>query len=289
MKNLRLITPFGLALAGFVAAFGGAHAQVTEADVGLNATNEQTGPTTVTTTGGFFSARAFVNSSTDFTGGMLNYGGSGSPQTLGFVPADTAWEYGSPQDPSFSDLQTQFPTGGYTFSLTGGAFGPTTVNIDYAGNAYSNTPELTAGSFTGLQGLDSADPFTVNFNEMVANPSANASFVFFTVFNSSNATVFSQSFLPSDTPSVTIPGGVLLPGQTYTFDLIFSDRITGFDDNAGVPTTQFYDTRTDGSFFTAAGAVPEPSTWAMLLVGFVGLGFAASLRGRKQGATAIGG
>ena len=90
MKNLRLITPFGLALAGFVAAFGGAHAQVTEADVGLNATNEQTGPTTVTTTGGFFSARAFVNSSTDFTGGMLDYGGSGSPQTLGFVPADTA-------------------------------------------------------------------------------------------------------------------------------------------------------------------------------------------------------
>jgi PEP-CTERM motif len=51
--------------------------------------------------------------------------------------------------------------------------------------------------------------------------------------------------------------------------------------------TQFYDTHTDGSFSTA-GAVPEPSTWAMLLMGFVGLGFAASLRGRKQGAAAIG-
>jgi PEP-CTERM motif len=52
--------------------------------------------------------------------------------------------------------------------------------------------------------------------------------------------------------------------------------------------TQFYDTHTDGSFSTA-GAVPEPSTWAMMLIGFGGLGFAASLCGRKQGATAIGG
>jgi PEP-CTERM motif len=51
--------------------------------------------------------------------------------------------------------------------------------------------------------------------------------------------------------------------------------------------TQFYDTHTDGSFSTAAGAVPEPSTWAMLFTGFVSLGFAASLRGREQGATAI--
>jgi PEP-CTERM motif len=242
----------------------------------------------VSSTGGFFSARAFINSSTDFTGGTLTYGGSGSPQTLGFVPVDKAWEYGSPQDPSFSDLQTQFPTGDYTFSLTGGVFGPASVTINYAGDAYSNTPELTAGSFTGLQGLKAADPYTVSFNNMVVNSNANASFIFFSVINSSNTPVFTQSFLPSDTTSVTIPGGTLLPGQTYTFDLNFDDRITGADPNSGVPTTQFYDTQTLGSF-SAAGAVPEPSTWAMLLIGFGGLGFAASLRGRKQGATAIGG
>ena len=60
------------------------------------------------------------------------------------------------------------------------------------------------------------------------------------------------------------------------------------DGVANIPLTQFYDTHTDGSFSTAAGAVPEPSTWALLLMGVVGLGFAASLRGRKQGATAIG-
>jgi hypothetical protein len=33
--------------------------------------------------------------------------------------------------------------------------------------------------------------------------------------------------------------------------------------------TQFYDTHTDGTFT----AVPEPSTWAMLVMGFAGIGF----------------
>jgi PEP-CTERM motif len=52
---------------------------------------------------------------------------------------------------------------------------------------------------------------------------------------------------------------------------LFDNRIGGSDYINGYPVTQFYDTHTDGSFSTA-GAVPEPSTWAMLLLGFVGLG-----------------
>jgi len=50
---------------------------------------------------------------------------------------------------------------------------------------------------------------------------------------------------------------------------------------------QFYDTHTGGMFSTAAGAVPEPSTWAMMLIGFGGLGLAVARRGRKQVATAM--
>jgi hypothetical protein len=37
--------------------------------------------------------------------------------------------------------------------------GPTEFVINYAGNAYSNTPELTAASFSALQGLNAGRRF----------------------------------------------------------------------------------------------------------------------------------
>ena len=104
--------------------------------------------------------------------------------------------------------------------------------------------------------------------------------IIFSITNSSNMTVFSTPALPTDATSVTIPGGILAAGQTYSFDLLFDDRIVV--DN----TEQFYDTHTGGAFFTAGGAVPEPSTWAMMLIGFGGLGLAVARRGRKQVVTA---
>lgn len=36
------------------------------------------------------------------------------------------------------------------------------------------------------------------------------------------------------------------------------------------------------TFAPGAGAVPEPSTWVLLLAGFVGLGFAGRLRSRRR-------
>jgi hypothetical protein len=42
-----------------------------------------------------------------------------------------------------------------------------------------------------------------------------------------------------------------------------------------------------GFDFALGGAVPEPSTWAMMLVGFAGLGFAGSRSTRRQAAVAF--
>jgi hypothetical protein len=50
----------GVAVAGLVAAAGVAQAQIKNADVGINPTYQQTGPNAIISTGGFFSARAFV-------------------------------------------------------------------------------------------------------------------------------------------------------------------------------------------------------------------------------------
>ena len=287
MQGKQFVHAIGLAVAGLVAGVGAARAQLTQADVGVNPTFEQTDPTTVTSTGGFFSGRAFFTNTTDFDAGTLTYGGPGSPAALTPGSPPPSLTLGG-SNPSFVGLQSDFPNGDYTFDLTGGTMGPTEFVINYAGNAYSNTPELTAASFSALQGLNAAAPITLDFNPMDVSPNATpgANAIFFSVVDSSNSTVFNETLSTTDT-SVTIPGGVLSAGQSYSFDLLFDDRIV--DSSGEFLKTQFYDTHTDGSFSTAAEAVPEPSTWAMMLMGFVGLGFAASLRGRKQGATAIGG
>jgi hypothetical protein len=39
------------------------------------------------------------------------------------------------------------------------------------------------------------------------------------------------------------------------------------------------------TFVVGAGAIPEPSTWAMMLLGFVGLGFAGYKSSAKGEAT----
>jgi hypothetical protein len=184
-------------------------------------------------------------------------------------------------------LQSDFPDGDYTFDLTGGTMGPTEFVINYAGNAYSNTPKLTAASFSALQGLNAADSITLGFNAMDVSPNATpgANAIFFSIANSSDSTVFNETLSTTDT-SVTIPGGTLLAGQSYSFDLLFDDRIVTQDAALNTPLTQFYDTHTDGFVLHRRWSVPEPSTWAMMLIGFGGLGLAVARRGRKQHVTA---
>jgi PEP-CTERM motif len=269
----RSVYSLGLAAAGLVAAAGIAQAQLVSADVGVNPTFEQTGSTLadVTSTGGFFSGRAFVTSPTDFSGGTLTYGGPGSPQPLSFVPADGALEF-SASNSSFSTLQSLFPVGDYTFALSAGTQPAASVGIDYEGGAYSNVPLIT--NFSALQGLNASESFTVDLNTYVPGSVATGSSIFFSVTNSSGTTVFSTEGLSDTTTSITIPGGTLAAGGSFTFDLLFDNRIGGTAEVNGLPVTltQFYDTHTDGTFATA-GAVPEPSTWAMLLMGFAGIGF----------------
>src|SRR3984885_3473112 len=68
----------------------------------------------------------------------------------------------------------------------------------------------------------------------------------------------------------------------------FDDSVINLGSNLGpdVDLTFAYNLVADGSGgfgfdFAVGGAVPEPSTWAMMLIGFVGLGWLAHLRRRK--------
>ena len=57
----------------------------------------------------------------------------------------------------------------------------------------------------------------------------------------------------------------------------------------GNPDTLYFTAGPNGEMnglFGSLTAVPEPSTWAMMLAGFVGLGFVGYRRARRTGATA---
>jgi PEP-CTERM motif len=66
-------------------------------------------------------------------------------------------------------------------------------------------------------------------------------------------------------------GGTFSAGTSYYFNLVYDDRIVDTSDPS-ITKTQFYDIGTTGYFTTAVGAVPEPSTRAMLIVGLGGIG-----------------
>lgn len=64
------------------------------------------------------------------------------------------------------------------------------------------------------------------------------------------------------------PGYGPVPGT----DVFALDQFDGEVTSLGVLT---FSQSSDVEFSSVAGAVPEPSTWAMLLIGFAGVGFAA--------------
>jgi hypothetical protein len=62
------------------------------------------------------------------------------------------------------------------------------------------------------------------------------------------------------------------PGDVYTYSFLFSN---GIDNGLSAPSGFMV-------VVTSASAVPEPSTWAMMLLGFAGLGFAGYSRSKKH-------
>ena len=87
-------------------------------------------------------------------------------------------------------------------------------------------------------------------------------------------------------------GATTILSQTFSSlaaaDSFFDDQVInlGSSYGPGVDLTFAYTLTADGPGgygldFVVGGAVPEPSTWAMTLVGFAGLGF-AGYRARKR-------
>jgi len=259
-------------VAGLLAVSGPADAQLLQAGTFKNLANAQTGPTTVSPAGAFFNALAVFANPGDYSSASLTVNG-GAPQDL---PLTSPTEFGiAPGFPDQAAMDAAYPFGTYVIALTAGAQPALSETLNYTADAYtSDIPQLAAASFNALQGLSTGlSSLTLNFNPFTPSGLANNSFTFFSIANSSQGC----GFLSPSATSCAIDPQALSPNTTYSWELDFSDRIE--TDVNGVLTFTDFDVRTDGSFTTAI-ATPEPSTWAMMLLGFVGAGYLGRQRMR---------
>jgi hypothetical protein len=274
--TILLMMSGGLGLSGATSA---AAADPTAGNIYDNASYDQASNSQPSAAVGyFFNIGTFFGVPSDYISATATYPGPSSPLSLPAV-STTEFNYGSSLYSTLAGLHADFPFGTYTVAATGPA-GTSTTTIDYTADYFASAvPYLT--DFSSLAGLNPLHSFTVDFNSFTPNPSVSEGFTFFTVYNfNTGVPVYSQGFLSPSATSVVIPGDVLSPGTKYSLELDFSDRLNGAYDPIGNSfSEQGFDLRTDGSFTTRA-SVPELSTWALMLLGFAGLGYSGYRRAR---------
>jgi hypothetical protein len=192
----------------------------------FNAQYAQTGSGVSSSAFNYFFNAGAQTTGPDFTSVTFSdpLGGSCSSCPLTNFGGGT-WGYAANYGSSLSAMNTAHPTGIYLFVGNPGA----STSLNYSTQAFTSTiPALTSTSYNGLQGLGVSNPYTVNFNSFTQNSNANLSFLFFTVYlASTGAVVFTDGFLAPNIGSVIIPGGTLLAGTAYGFELNFDNRIVG--------------------------------------------------------------
>ena len=271
-----------LSLAGFLASGAvTAHAgTISFVDIFKNIDYIQTGNgNTLNSSGAFFSADLNSVGVNDYSNVTMTYPGPGSPVSLPeFNSPSTDYHYQTTTFATQGDMDASFPTGTYTFD----ADNTDTASLQYSGDDYAQSlAYLTGNDYSNLQGMDPANSFTFNFSPFVTGSNAVFSYVFFTIYDETlGETVYNGGFMSSSTTSVTVPGGTLAFGDTFDYEIDFSNRDIQNGTGGEFPPELGFDTRTDGTFSTEKqpASVPEPST---IILGGLGLGALAIARRRK--------
>jgi hypothetical protein len=278
------------------AAFGSWAAASSAADIDFvnqfrSVAFKQTGNATLVDSGAFFSVGATVASGSvgSYTDGNLSFGDPGSPNLLGLSSSDggTTFKFQSSSLPTQSDMDAALPVATtYTYTLP--ALDPSapaavaTLVADFTAYPLSR-PQLTGNSFNSLQAMNAALPLSLTFSSFEVAPGTTEAYVFFSIFDHTDGSaIFPVGFAPPTTAGVTLLAGELAPGHSFSYELIFSDRVLVAGDGANFAPQLGFDLRSSGDFSTAA-AVPEPQTWALLLTGLAVFGRRLTVR-RAPGA-----
>jgi hypothetical protein len=293
IMNMKTFLVSAFAAAVALAASCGAQAQIISADIGKNLEYQQTSGGVSPYNAGvnaFFFGREFSVTPSDFSGGDVS---GNAFNIVGLL--DCCGDFGMGYQTGYltqADMDTAFPTGNvYDINAYAGTQPDQTVSILLDTLDPLNTdgytadiPQLSGASFDALSLPEPGGGLPIDFNTFT--PATNTSGQgFFTIFDyTTNTTVFNDAGFDPSTAGVFLPPGTLTVGDSYVFELIFDDYIPGTDPN-GVATTARWDQRTLGFFSPEAPVVvPEPSTWAMALLGFCLLGAALRRRGAARAA-----
>jgi hypothetical protein len=155
----------------------------------------------------------------------------------------------------------------------------------------------------GLMPVVPAGPATIHFtpSETIVSPDEETLTLGFQAFSGANAKVFSVSgtltFSSGNGQTTSFAISTLSGSDSHTFDYFAPGLYTPTYSFVGtyqefansgyqVPSPESLNLKGDFAAFSVAPAVPEPSTWAMMILGFCGLGFMAFRRKSKPATTA---
>lgn len=146
---------------------------------------------------------------------------------------------------------------------------PTPDAIDcagyFSGNLINNSPTDITNQMDAIESLDGDFTFNGDFNALISGTLENGNELHF------GQTLFGQTIIGAHFGNVSGPAGNVSVFWLFDFGAAGVDFIT-LDDAAGFSNAALYT--------TGAPGVPEPATWAMLLLGFGAAGFAIRRRRR---------
>jgi hypothetical protein len=233
-----------------------------------------------------------TQSASDFTSANVSVPGSATP--ISVPMSNTPEADGSFKDTFFSapftsssaattqaTLNAVYPFGTYTFTATNsGTSASQTATLNYDANEFPTipggsataVPTLTSGTYSALQGLNSANPQTLNFNNFtgdgVAPPGSgivDPTTELLITNLSTGAVVYYSGSLADSATSWVLPAGTLQPGTTYQYSLDFSNTDfcgpgTSCDGSNPIGYALGFYTFTSGIFQTLAAAPAGTTT-----------------------------
>jgi hypothetical protein len=220
----------------------------------------------------FFTGRVFTQNPGDLISATIT-GPSSGPDNMNFSPNGNVWTFApAPFSANgdllldLADMDAAFQTGTYTFDLDDN-ISPFQTIAQYNQDLYPlnyQIPLMDETPFDALAlGIAPNAAFTFSWAAFNVNANANANFIFFSVRDAANNTVFNSGPLGSSITEIVVPAGTFMELTAYTWDIFFSGREFANDPNTNIEWIAQFNTHAFNGFTTGVNDVPEPATFAV--------------------------